>query len=117
MKPISLDSYKGREGVYIEAGKFCLVRVESAESDQDEMCAVVAISEPLVCYYRENPPRFSEQGRPFGDHWEISKRWEHFLADEDHWDGSIYLGFHIIFEPSVVERFRKEDLSWTENYF
>ena len=72
---------------------------------------------PLVCHYREDPPRFAEEAHPLGDRWEVSRRWEWFYPGEDVWDGSPLMGFRIVFAPGIVERFLARDLSWVEEYF
>jgi len=66
---------------------------------------------PLVCYYRDRPHRFEEQVHPIGAQWEIGKAWEWFHESDDIWDGSMHMGFRILFSPgrrcSIKGRWRR----------
>jgi len=124
--PADLSAYVGRRCVYIEDGVFSIARVSSVRVSEEGMGAVLQRIEamPLVCYYRERPPRFAEEipcdagrGYPEATSWEVAKGWRLFFLDEDYWDGSLYMGFRALFAPAVVERFLARDLSWTEDYF
>ena len=111
--------YVGRRCVYIEDGVFSIARVAAVSASDQSMHAVMeAVPDlPLVCYYREQPPRFNAEAHPVGDRWEISQEWKFFYPDEEVWDGSPYMGFRILFASDVVERFMARDLSWVEEYF
>jgi hypothetical protein len=111
--------FEGRLCVYVEDGIFSLARVVKVSACDSGIEAVMeAVPErPLVCYYRETPPRFAEEPHPVGDRWEISRDWKWFYPGEQVWDGSPYMGFRALFAPDVVERFLARDLSWVEEYF
>src|SRR5262245_33827033 len=98
--------YVGRQCVYIEDGVFSIARVTSVSaSDRGMQAGMEAVPElPLVCYYRDQPPRFAEEAHPLGSRWEISQEWKWFYPSEEAWDGSPYMGFRILFAPDVVER-------------
>jgi hypothetical protein len=114
-----LERYLNRRAVYIEGGTFCLVTVEAVETGSTGMRAVLS-QDPdisLVCHYREDPVRFADGEKPFGDRWEISKEWNWFYYSPDHWDGSPYGGFHLIFSEQVIDRYLARDMQWVEDYF
>ena len=115
--PCDFASFVGRRAVYIESGKFCVVRVEHVKASEKGLSASLCMDAPLVCNYREQPSRFSESEPPFGERWDIFKAWEWFYPDNLHWDGSPYMGFHLLFAGEVVSRFLKHDLGWMEDYF
>ena len=112
--------------MYIEDGVFSVARVASVRASDQGMEAVLErIPElPLVCFYRETPPRFAdaiptqgEHGYPSSARWEIFKTWDMLFIDHDVWDGSLQMGFRILFAPEVVARFLSRDLSWIGDYF
>ena len=111
--------YVGRRCVYIEDGVFSIARVASVTVSTEGMQAVMEAAPdlPLVCHFREKPPRFAEETHPVGQRWEISKAWQWFYPAAEVWDGSPCMGFRILFAPDVVERFMAHDLSWVEEYF
>ena len=115
MNPTPLDNFIGRHGIYIESGILCQVRVTSTTFDQLRMIATVESASNQICYIRND--RFVREPCPFGHSWEISQEWNFFYLDDDHWDGSIRAGFHILFDKSVVKSFQNEDLSWIDEYF
>jgi hypothetical protein len=114
-----LQTCVGRPCVFIEDGTFCIARVaEVAASDVGMQALLDCIPDlSLSCLYRHRPPQFREGVYPFGSRWEIGKEWKWFYLNEDHWDGSPYMGFHVLFAREVVERFLARDLCWIDDYF
>ena len=114
-----LVPYVGRRYDYIEGGVFSIARVASVSASDRGMQAVMeAVPElALVCHYRDEPPRFSVEPHPVGSRWEIGQEWDWFYPGEEVWDGSPYMGFRILFAPTVVEQFLARDLSWVDDYF
>jgi hypothetical protein len=108
----------GRRGVFCESGTMCVVRVEQVEAGDDGPRAALQLDGPLVCHFREGPPRFTDDEQPFGQRWGVFKVWESFYCrDRSYWDASPYMGWYLFLDESVVARFLNRDLEWTEDYW
>jgi hypothetical protein len=120
----TLQKYIGRRAVYIEARMICVVVVESVEVTETHLRAIVRhdSENPLVCDYylynrtAENSSEAWSNESPFGERWQIEKAWEWFYYGKNDWDGSLYMGFHLLFAPKTVEKFLSRDLSWIERW-
>jgi hypothetical protein len=115
---LRLQRVVNHPGVYIEDGIFCMARVEGVSATTSGMEAtLVSIPDwPLVCYFRERPRLFVEEPCPFGSQWAISKEWAFFFLEDGYWDGSLHMGFRLLFADDVVRRFLDKDLSSVEEY-
>ena len=124
-RPTNFDFSKfiDRQGVYFESGMFCVVVLERVETGDDGIRLTLRADSrnPLICHYRENPPRFASDEKPFGERWDTFTLWNFFFLtpelDPEHWDGSPYLGFHLFFSKDVLQRFVRHDIGWTESYW
>ena len=86
----------GRRAVFCEGGTFCVVRVGHVDAGDDGLRATLRMDAPLVCCYREQPPRYAEDEQPFGERWNIFKEWSSFYCyDRDYWDASPYMGWYL----------------------
>ncbi len=122
----NLKSYVGRSAVYMESSQACAATVVSAHSNaQRIMAAFRLLPGAFMCRLRlfrtpgDDPIEEILEQAPFGNEWRVEVSNQEFFLQEDHWQASFLWGggFRILFQPSLVSRFLRGDVTWLDEFY
>jgi len=114
--PAMVPGFLNRRGLYIEDGTACIVRVTHiAPGETGVQAHLTSIpTQGLTATLKGTEIEYHENESPFGAEWDIFKEWGSFYFDEHCWDASRHMGWRLLFDEDLIERFLRKDESWLD---